>query len=78
MDIIKKFDAPESTDPDANPTPNHDNSDETTRKAPEHSESKRHDHDSLKDKIKDALQEWSNDNERDIQEDDSTPLRSGL
>ena len=30
------------------------------------------------DKIKDALQDWSNDNERDIQEDDSTPLRSGL
>ena len=35
-------------------------------------------HKSFKEKVKDALQEWSNDNERDIQEDDSTPLRSGL
>jgi hypothetical protein len=36
------------------------------------------DHPSLKDKVKVALQEWSIDNERVIEEDDSTPLRSGL
>ena len=29
-------------------------------------------------KIHDALQEWSNDDARDIEEDDSTPMRSGL
>ena len=29
-------------------------------------------------KIKDALQEWSNDDERDRAIDDSSPLRSGL
>lgn len=30
------------------------------------------------DKIKDALQDWSNDNEKDIEEDDNSALRSGL
>jgi hypothetical protein len=29
-------------------------------------------------KEKSALQQWANDNARDIAEDDSTPLRSGL
>ncbi len=33
---------------------------------------------SLSSKIHDALQQWSNDDARDIAEDDSTPLRSGL
>lgn len=28
--------------------------------------------------LREALQEWSNDDARDIEEDDSTPLRSGL
>ncbi len=28
--------------------------------------------------FRDALQQWSNDNERDIAEDNSTPLRSNL
>ncbi len=28
--------------------------------------------------IREALQQWSNDNARDIEEDDSTPLRSNL
>ncbi|MEJ7625941.1 MAG: hypothetical protein WKF35_03675 [Ferruginibacter sp.] len=32
----------------------------------------------IKNKIKDALQQWANDDARDIAEDDSTPLRSGL
>ena len=29
-------------------------------------------------KLRDALQDWSNDDARDIEEDDSSPLRSGL
>ena len=29
-------------------------------------------------KLHDALQQWSNDDARDIEEDDSSPLRSGL
>jgi hypothetical protein len=29
-------------------------------------------------KPRSALQQWANDNARDIEEDDSTPLRSGL
>ncbi len=33
---------------------------------------------SFKTSLRDALQEWSNDDARDIAEDDSTPLRSGL
>lgn len=33
---------------------------------------------SVLDKIKDALQDWANDNERDIEEDDNSALRSGL
>lgn len=33
---------------------------------------------SFKASLRDALQEWSNDDARDIAEDDSTPLRSGL
>lgn len=32
----------------------------------------------FKSSLRDALQEWSNDDARDIAEDDSTPLRSGL
>ncbi len=36
------------------------------------------DHESVIDKIKDALQDWSNDNEKDIEEDDNSALRSGL
>ena len=39
---------------------------------------KEEDDESVIDKIKDALQDWSNDNERDIQEDDNSALRSGL
>ncbi len=35
-------------------------------------------HKSGKSKIEEALQQWSNDDERDRAEDDSTPLRSGL
>ena len=35
-------------------------------------------HKASKTSLRDALQEWSNDNERDIEEDDATPLRSGL
>jgi len=31
-----------------------------------------------KSKLQDALQQWANDDARDIAEDDSTPLRSGL
>lgn len=31
-----------------------------------------------KSSFKDALQQWSNDNARDIAEDNSTPLRSNL
>ena len=31
-----------------------------------------------KSSFKEALQQWSNDNERDIAEDNSTPLRSNL
>lgn len=30
------------------------------------------------DKIKDALQDWSNDNAEDIREDNESPQRSGL
>ena len=33
---------------------------------------------SVLDKIKDALQDWSNDNEKDIEEDDSSAQRSNL
>ena len=29
-------------------------------------------------KFHDMLQEWANDNERDIEEDDTDPLKSGL
>lgn len=36
------------------------------------------DNKSFKTSLRDALQEWSNDDARDIAEDDSTPLRSGL
>ncbi len=32
----------------------------------------------LKTSIQEALQQWSNDDARDREEDDSTPLRSGL
>lgn len=32
----------------------------------------------IKSKLRDALQQWANDDARDIAEDDSTPLRSGL
>ncbi len=77
MDIIKKFDAPESTNPDANPTPESDQTPKKDAKETVNENDEQHST-SLKQKIKDALQEWSNDNERDIQEDDNTPLRSGL
>ena len=33
---------------------------------------------SIKSKLHDALQQWSNDDARDIAEDDASPLRSGL
>ena len=35
-------------------------------------------HKSFKTSLRDALQDWSNDDARDIAEDDSTPMRSGL
>ena len=35
-------------------------------------------HEEKNSKFKDALQQWANDDARDIAEDDSTPMRSGL
>ena len=74
MDIIKKYDAPDVSGdekPNAGKTPEQT---ETGNAKEEHPK----DHKSFKEKVKDALQDWSNDNERDIEEDDNTPLRSGL
>lgn len=36
------------------------------------------DHPHKHSKWHDALQQWANDNEKDIQEDDADPLKSGL
>lgn len=77
MKHFVKLMSPESSDPkgkrDKEAPPATDGFAEKTK-----SENEDHKGKSLKEKVKDALQEWSNDNERDIEEDNSTPLRSGL
>lgn len=51
-----------------------DNENAANSDEPEHGS----EHKSFKTSLRDALQDWSNDDARDIEEDDSTPLRSGL
>lgn len=83
MQLITKFFSPltgnsgqdpknANLDPDRTDFSDGSSSDDTDNTADET------EHKSFKTSLRDALQEWSNDDARDIAEDDSTPLRSGL
>lgn len=61
------------------PSPSSESKDKSTSKGNEaHSSSKDPKHKSLIDKVRGALQEWSNENEQEIEEDDDSPQTSGL
>lgn len=72
MDEMKKSQAADAE----NPVSKNDDASAAKKSSEEANPSE--EHKSIKEKIKDALQDWSNDNERDIEADDSDPLRSGL
>lgn len=72
MDEMKKSQAADAE----NPVSKNDDASAAKKNSEEAKPSE--EHKSFKEKIKDALQDWSNDNERDIEADDSDPLRSGL
>jgi hypothetical protein len=77
MQIIQKFYSPDAGDDElsgANPK----NKTEKKDNLPDAHESIANDSKPIKTSIQDALQQWSNDDARDREEDDSTPLRSGL
>ncbi len=83
MQLNKRFFSPfqsnDNTDPkDGTPhdesAMSSDNESAANTDEPEHGS----EHKSFKTSLRDALQDWSNDDARDIEEDDSTPLRSGL
>lgn len=74
--IIKQFN-PDETDKSGEIKPDENVQREAHLDKPHNSEGEVKD-ESVIDKIKDALQDWSNDNEKDIEEDDNSALRSGL
>ena len=76
MQIIQKLYSPGPGDNELSSANTHDKSEKNEHVDAEGSID--NDPKPIKTSIQEALQQWSNDDARDREEDDSTPLRSGL